>query len=226
MDFLPPVSRNTRGPGKVCRSGNRLPIDKRGGNGFDHDMTSKKRIWGTLDPFYEGGPVLGRTVANSRFLIELLRRDPFDEYHFFLPGKWAADPLRKHLEKTAPALLEQNRVRLLHRHDLAGMLRGVQYHCFHLSDCITCQPFLARMRNQLSAELFPVTGPIHSLSYAHFTRSFLQHLWPGTTRRDAIICTLRRANARWRGSSTSCAGGTGSARTRTPRRGLPASPWG
>ncbi|WP_316898193.1 glycosyltransferase family 4 protein [Pseudodesulfovibrio indicus] len=152
-------------------------------------MTSKKRIWGTLDPFYEGGPVLGRTVANSRFLIELLRRDPFDEYHFFLPGKWAADPLRKHLEKTAPALLEQNRVRLLHRHDLAGMLRGVQYHCFHLSDCITCQPFLARMRNQLSAELFPVTGPIHSLSYAHFTRSFLQHLWPGTTRRDAIICT-------------------------------------
>lgn len=152
-------------------------------------MVSEKRIWGTLDPFYEGGPVLGRTVANSRFLNELLRRDPFDEYHFFLPGDWAADPLRKHLEKTAPAMLEKGCVRLMLRRDLAGMLAGTPYYCFHLSDCITCQPFLSRMRNRLSAEIFPVTGPIHSLSYAHFTKPFLQHLWPGTTRRDAIVCT-------------------------------------
>nr|WP_207263852.1 glycosyltransferase family 4 protein [Desulfovibrio sp. Huiquan2017] len=152
-------------------------------------MAGTKCIWGTLDPFFEGGPVLGRTVANVAFLDELLRTDPFDEYHFFLPGRRALTPLQGHLEKSAPQLLEENRVRLMLREDLPGMLDKTDYHCFHLSDCITSQPFLARMRNALSARIFPITGLIHSLSYAGYPKAFLQHLWPGTTRRDAIVCT-------------------------------------
>lgn len=39
-------------------------------------------IWGTLDPFVEGGPVIGRKVANCGFLQALLGADPFREYHF------------------------------------------------------------------------------------------------------------------------------------------------
>lgn len=152
-------------------------------------MIGTKRIWGTLDPFFEGGPVLGRTVANTAFLDGLLQADPFDEYHFFLPDRRALTPLQGHLEKTAPRLLEERRVRLMLREDLPAMLGGTDYHCFHLSDCITSQPFLARMRNALSARIFPITGPIHSLSYAGYPKAFLQHLWPGTTRRDAIVCT-------------------------------------
>ena len=35
-------------------------------------------IWGTLDPFVELGPVIGRKVANAGFLEALLRADPFD----------------------------------------------------------------------------------------------------------------------------------------------------
>jgi glycosyltransferase involved in cell wall biosynthesis len=152
-------------------------------------MTGTKRIWGTLDPFFEGGPVLGRTVANAGFLDGLLRADPFDEYHFFLPGRGALAGLQKHLEKTAPRMLEGGRARLMLREALPGRLADTDYHCFHLSDCITCQPYLARLRNRVSERIFPVTGPIHSLSYAAYSKAFLQHLWPGATRRDAIVCT-------------------------------------
>ncbi|OIQ50015.1 GDP-mannose-dependent alpha-(1-2)-phosphatidylinositol mannosyltransferase [Pseudodesulfovibrio hydrargyri] len=152
-------------------------------------MTGTKRIWGTLDPFFEGGPVMGRTVANVGFLDALLQADPFDEYHFFLPGKRTLGPLRGHLEQTAPGMLEDGRVRLMLREALPGRLADTAYHCFHLSDCIASQPFLSRMRNRLSERIFPVTGPIHSLSYAAYPKAFLQHLWPGATRRDAIVCT-------------------------------------
>ncbi|WP_319582596.1 glycosyltransferase family 4 protein [uncultured Pseudodesulfovibrio sp.] len=152
-------------------------------------MTGTKRIWGTLDPFYEGGPAMGRTVANTAFLDTLLRVDPFDEYHFFLPGQRALGPLREHLERTAPELLADDRIRLLLREALPDRLQDTGYHCFHLSDCITSQPFLAAMRNRLSERIFPITGPIHSLSYAGYPKAFLQHLWPGATRREAIVCT-------------------------------------
>ncbi|HKI81845.1 MAG TPA: glycosyl transferase, partial [Pseudodesulfovibrio sp.] len=112
-------------------------------------MTGTKRIWGTLDPFFEGGPILGRTVANAAFLDALLRADPFDEYHFFLPDQRALTPLREHLERTAPAMTDNGRIALMLRETLPGRLADTAYHCFHLSDCITSQPFLARMRNRL-----------------------------------------------------------------------------
>ena len=35
-----------------------------------------ERIFGTLHPFFEGGPVYGRKVANEGFMEELLRQDP------------------------------------------------------------------------------------------------------------------------------------------------------
>jgi glycosyltransferase involved in cell wall biosynthesis len=63
------------------------------------------------------------------------------------------------------------------------------YSVFHLSDCIVSQANLAAVRNAVSRHIFPITAPIHSLSYANFGREFLQHLWPGTTARDAIVAT-------------------------------------
>ncbi len=166
-------------------------IDKRAGNGFYESMAKKQRIWGTLDPFFEAGPVLGRMVANTTFLRALLDADPFDEYHFFLSGRKKRDAVGKALRRIVPALMEAGRIRLMLRHELAGMLAQTHYHCFHLSDCITSQPFMARMRNRYSEHIFPVTGPIHSLSYCNYGTAFLQHLWPGTTRRDSIVCTSR-----------------------------------
>ncbi|NDV20280.1 glycosyltransferase [Pseudodesulfovibrio sp. JC047] len=154
-------------------------------------MLKKHRIWGTLDPFFETGPILGRMVANATFLQALLTADPFDEYHFFLSGKNEQEQLEKTLLTVAPTLLQTGRITLLLRRDLPTMLAQTHYHCFHVSDCIVSQPFLTRMRNRYSAEIFPITGLTHSLSYAHFGTAFLHHLWPGTTRRDSIICTSR-----------------------------------
>lgn len=152
-------------------------------------MMESKRRWGTLDPFYESGPVLGRKVANVRFLDGLLREDPFDEYCFFLGDQGQGESLRSHLKKVAPALLESERVRIHDRRELPDALARERYHCFHLSDCIASQPAMARLRNRYSSEIFPITGTIHSLSYATYGDAFLRHLWPGVTGRDAIVCT-------------------------------------
>ncbi len=152
-------------------------------------MSELKRLWGTLDPFYEPGPVLGRKVANTNFLHALLRRDAFDEYHFFLPDKGQGDDLVAHLKVVFPDLVSANRIRVFDRRELPAQIGNNQYHCFHLSDCITTQPFLARMRNKYSEHIFPITGPIHSLSYAEYGSAFLRHLWPGCTKRDSIVCT-------------------------------------
>lgn len=164
------------------------------------DMAKKQRIWGTLDPFVQGGPVMGRTVANTAFLDALLKADPFDEYHFFLPDKGSVDLLARHLNDRFPAMAGKGRLRLLFRRELPGMLGANAYHCFHQSDCITSQAFLARARNRYSSTVFPVTGVIHSLSYVHYPEAFLRHLWPGTTPRDCIVCTSgdgRRAVRRY-----------------------------
>lgn len=152
-------------------------------------MPDKKRIWGTLDPFYEPGPVLGRKVANLKFLHALFKRNPFDEYHFFLADQGQSNSLKKHIKRHFPDLLSGRHVQMFDRRQLPFMLNEIDYHCFHLSDCITTQPQVARLRNRYSREIFPVTGLIHSLSYADFGNSFLRHLWPGTTSRDSIICT-------------------------------------
>ncbi|MBG0790957.1 MAG: glycosyltransferase family 4 protein [Desulfovibrionaceae bacterium] len=152
-------------------------------------MPKKQRIWGTLDPFFQGGPVMGRIVANTAFLTALLAADIFDEYHFFLPDQKAMDALGKNLKRVAPGPARDKRFRIMPRRELPAMLRATAYHCFHLSDCIANQPFLARARNLYSANIFPVTGVIHSLSYARYPEAFLRHLWPGTTARDCIVCT-------------------------------------
>lgn len=153
------------------------------------------RLFGTLDPFYEGGHVMGRTVANGAFLDALLSADPFDGYHFFLPSAGDRNAERQLLEKRHPALVARNKLKFLTRLDLPRCLSDTDYAVFHLSDCIVNQASLAAARNTFSRTIFPITAPIHSLSYAHFAREFLRHLWPGTTARDAIVCTSRGGQA-------------------------------
>lgn len=153
------------------------------------------RLFGTLDPFYEGGHVMGRTVANGAFLDALLTADPFDGYHFFLPSALDRDAQRELLAKRHPGLAARDKLKFLTRLDLPRCLSDADYAVFHLSDCIVNQSSLAAARNALSRTIFPITAPIHSLSYANFTREFLRHLWPGTTARDAIVCTSRGGQA-------------------------------
>lgn len=132
---------------------------------------------------------MGRKVANGAFLDALLTADPFDGYHFFLPSVRDRDAQRARLEKRYPELAGRGKFKFLTRLDLPQHLAATEYAVFHLSDCIVSQANLAVARNVLSRHIFPITAPIHSLSYANFGREFLHHLWPGTTARDAIVAT-------------------------------------
>jgi hypothetical protein len=148
-----------------------------------------QRIWGTLDPFYETGPVLGRKVANIGFLTGLLTEDPFDEYHFFLSGGNIHASLNNFICNNFPELLEKNKVKILDRRDLPDYISKQEYFCFHQSDCIVYPPHLARVRNAFAKNIFPITGTTHSLSYSNYGSSFLNYIWKGTTARDCIVAT-------------------------------------
>lgn len=156
-------------------------------------MKEEKKIWGTLDPFFEDGPVLGRTVANETFIKALLRADPFDEYHFFLFGKNQVETIKKRLAKEYPELEKRGAFYCTTREHLANSLTCNDYYCFHLSDFIDRHVAVEQLRNKYSRRIFPVTSVTHSLSYNDFMESFLKHFWEGTTRRDAIIATSRCA---------------------------------
>ena len=152
----------------------------------------RKRIWGTLDPFIEAGGYMGRSAANAGFLHALLDADPFDAYHFFLSGPGQATVLHEALAEQHPRLLaDPGKIRLANRLELPAALGQVAYHCFHCSDCINHPAQLARIRNLMSKEIFPVTSVTHSLSYSRYAKEFLAHLWPGCTPRDVVVATSR-----------------------------------
>ncbi|WP_457571163.1 glycosyltransferase family 4 protein [Desulfovulcanus sp.] len=145
------------------------------------------KIWATLDPFVESGPVLGRKIANSSFLKALFKTDPFDAYHFFLPDLNTINFLKDFIRQHFPTL--SARVNIYPRLKLLSALQKYNYFCFHLSDCINYPAGLSRLRNRFSSDIFPITSIIHSLSYQHYSLYFLRHLWPGCTVRDALICS-------------------------------------
>ncbi|OIN98279.1 MAG: hypothetical protein AUJ49_13620 [Desulfovibrionaceae bacterium CG1_02_65_16] len=149
----------------------------------------KPGVFGTLDPFMEGGPILGRRVANVGFLRALFARDPFEAYHFFIADKPLRDSLAAALAEFAPEMAQAGRFVLMDRRELPARMADTAYACFHQSDCINYPTHIARLRNAVSPELFPVTGPMHSLSYPDFPAAFLRHLWAGATGRDCIIAT-------------------------------------
>ena len=144
---------------------------------------SQKKIWATLHPFYETGAIMGRGVANEDFLRALLKFNPYDEYHFYLADEQQVNILKKRLLADFPHLPLHFDI----QYNLPAALQKHNYHLFHLSDWLSGYVPLARLRNALSREIFPITGIIHSLSYARYHGQFLQHLWPGCTKRDASV---------------------------------------
>lgn len=153
------------------------------------------RPWGTLDPFLERGDMLGRMEANAGFLTALLAADPFEAYHFYLASPHDRDALARTLGGLRPDLRDTGRLKFLTRLDLLDGLRRHEYAAFHLSDCITFPAHLARLRNLLAQDIFPITSVTHSLSYSRFSQGFLMHLWSGTTPRDAVVATSTAAVA-------------------------------
>ncbi|WP_027183568.1 glycosyltransferase family 4 protein [Desulfovibrio inopinatus] len=154
---------------------------------------AKQHYWGTLDPFFESGPILGRKMANAGFLSALFNSDPFDRYDFFLSHAGAESTVATAASKHWPALWNAGKIRLRKRTELPDALMQECYHAFHLSDCLNAPAHLARLRNAVSRQIFPITAPTHSISYSRYGQDFLRHLWPGTTPRDAVIATSSTA---------------------------------
>lgn len=158
-----------------------------------------KKIWGTLHPFLETGAILGRRIANRDFLRAFLNKaevtDFFDAFHFFLPTPEQVDAQTARLQREFPDLYEQGRLIACLSHTLPEALSTTRYYCFHLSDPFSNYPELIRLRNRYSCVLFPVTAPTHSLSYRHYGERFLQHIWSGVSRRDAVVATSRCGQA-------------------------------
>ncbi len=158
-----------------------------------HNIVTEKRVWGTLHPFIEYGDIMGRSSANAAFLKALLLQNPYEAYHFFLQEDAHCEQLRHWIAEIAPDLESSGAVYIATRTDLPRALANQAYHCFHLSDCMLDTARLARVRNAYACNIFPITGPTHSLSYAWYPSAFLSHLWQGTCGRDAVIATSRAA---------------------------------
>ena len=154
---------------------------------------STAKIWGSLHPFFEGGGILGRTVANRDFLCAFLHskdaRAFFEAFHFFLPTPDDVEALDKKLDEEFPDLHAQGRFSVRLRRTLPEALARTEYYCFHLSDPFVAYAELLRLRNYCSRVIFPVTAFTHSLSYAEFGEYFLRHIWPGVSKRDVVVAT-------------------------------------
>ena len=153
------------------------------------------KIWASLHPFYEGGSVLGRTMANRAFIRAFLHMVDvtsfFDAFHFFLPAQEDVRGLEAQLKKEYPALQAEGRFLVRLWHTLPEALSQTDYYCFHLSDPFVSYAELIRLRNQYSRVIFPVTATTHSLSYKEYGESFLRHMWAGISKRDAVVATSR-----------------------------------
>ena len=134
---------------------------------------------------------MGRVVANKDFLYALLKADPYDQYHFYFSNPEQLSAVSKALRADFPDLG-------LHFGlwaDLPATLQTTRFELFHLSDWVVGFVPLAALRNYYSRHIFPITGIIHSVSYARYHMEFLKHLWPGCTPRDAIAVTSRAGQA-------------------------------
>jgi len=152
-----------------------------------------RRVWASLDPFLERGPIMGRTQANRAFFQALLERDPFDEYRLYLPSDAACAEFVQLLRELPAGLPGLEKVSPRNRRGLPAELARAGHHVFHLSDCIVHPGPLAAVRNAWSGKIFPITSVTHSLSYARYGQDFLKHLSPCTTPRDAVVATSRTA---------------------------------
>lgn len=172
----------------------------------------KATIFGSLHPFFERGHINGRTMANAGFMTALLRRDPFDAYHFFVAqpdslvaeletltqpdgfcGISTSSALSAPSAPSAPSALSRGAVHVMHRMALPDALRRHPYGVFHFSDPVSEYSALCQARNVWAPEIFPVTAVNHTVSYCHYGPIFAQHLWQGCSPRDVIGCNSRAA---------------------------------
>lgn len=152
------------------------------------------KIFASLDLPLRPNPatgLVGRQVANATFLEALLRYSDFDQFHFF-PGD---NHDRLLFERDQEALWNNlgisPRVSCFSRFELPGRMQAHDYHVFHQSDFVTYYAALCQLRSRYARARFPVTSPIHSISYPSYMEVYVRMLLAGPESYDAIVCTSR-----------------------------------
>ncbi len=142
----------------------------------------------SLHPFYEDGPILGRKQANMGFINALFRKNPFDQYHFFvtnpsnLINTWQKIP-------EAQNLLQAGALHAFSYLELENKLKNVPYTVCHLSDPMSNFSAMCQVRNKFAPNIFPITAVNHSINYSEYASVTLGHIWAGCCARDGIGCT-------------------------------------
>lgn len=156
--------------------------------------TAAPRIFASLDVPVRPHPaagLVGRQVANASFLEALFRYSDFDAYHFFPGDSHDRTVFEREQEPLWNSLGIADRVKCFSRFELPRQLSETAYRVLHQGDFLTCLASLGQLRSRYAKERFPVTGPIHSISYPSYVESYIRLLLPGLTSYDAIICTSR-----------------------------------
>ena len=132
---------------------------------------------------------MGRIEANKSFIRALLKADPFEAYHFFLPHPDDVAYLEDRLREEFTELWDGGRFSVRLHREVPKAFAERDYYCLHLSDPFSRYSEAMSLRNAYSRRIFPVTAPTHSLSYGEFGAEFLKHIWPGATPRDVVVST-------------------------------------
>lgn len=147
-------------------------------------------IWATLEDFVpprRDEKIVGRQVANSRFLRALLRHSRFDEFHFFLLSKKDAESFLDVYGEILRDTGAQDRVRVFCRTELPMQIQSVDYVIFHLGDHLRYFNSLCHLRN--ASGRFPVSAFIHSLNYPRDFSAYQEMVLGGVSPGDCIICS-------------------------------------
>ncbi|MEC7985843.1 MAG: glycosyltransferase family 4 protein [Myxococcota bacterium] len=149
----------------------------------------KKRIWGTLSPFFpdvtKKEAIVGMNIANASFSRAMLRYSTFDELHFFVYSGIQADRVHNIYQEDIQNF--KGEVKFFRREELPEQMASVDYTAFHLSDHLQNFSSLAYLRNRYGH--FPITAFIHSLSYQDSMKHYLTLSMDGLGQSDAFLCS-------------------------------------
>lgn len=135
----------------------------------------------------QGGPLVGRLVANTEFLRALLRYGTFAQYRFFVGEAPEAEALRSLILDRG--WIDPARVRVDNVVALPGALARDEISVLHHASHVDRWNDLLALRDRYAAHPIPVTGQVHSLSYPRLMTSYLMTALVQPRACDAIVCS-------------------------------------
>lgn len=151
-----------------------------------------KKILGLFDkvpnimPIEDPKGIYGRSVAIEEMLKAIIKYGSYDEYHFFVTDYSSSIDL---LSQWKELNNQYEKVKVFHISDLKEQLYKNHYFAFHSTGAFVSVKNIVNIRNFISDYIFPITSVNHSLFFGGEYTVFLDTLFSGLGKNDAIICT-------------------------------------